>query len=122
MLREIKDVRQVRGEGRRRWFSSLYFDLIVWYDNAGRLDGFQLTYDKTVHERALTWRAGRGFQHERVDDGEIPGQAKMTPILVPDGVFDVEAVVARFREESREMDTVIARLVLEILEKFPGKN
>jgi hypothetical protein len=119
VLREIKNVRQVSGEGTRRWFTSAYFDLIVWYDQRGALEGFQLAYDKTAHERALTWRAGRGFVHTRVDDGEIPGQAKMTPILVSDGLFDASAVAGRFRVESAEMDPGIARLVLETLAKFP---
>ncbi len=122
MLHEMKRVRQVTGDGHRRWFTSAYFDLIVWLDEQDRIEGFQLTYDKPVQERALTWRADRGFAHEKVDDGEVPGQAKMTPILVPDGTFDAGAVAARFREESGEIDPEIAGLVLETLESFPGSN
>ncbi len=122
MLHEMKRVRQVNGEGRRRWFTSAYFDLIVWHDEKGRIEGFQLTYDKPVQERALTWRTDGGFVHEKVDDGEVPGQAKMTPILVPDGIFDAWKVAARFRDESSEMDPEIARLVLETLERFPGSD
>lgn len=119
MLNEIKDVRQIKGEGLRRWFTSAYFDLIVWFDKRGSVDGFQLTYDKPTQERAITWRAGRGFVHEKVDDGERPGQAKMAPILVPDGIFDVQGVTDRFRAESAEMDPEIAALVLETLSRFP---
>jgi hypothetical protein len=119
VLQEIKDVRQVPGEGRRRWFTSPYFDLIVWYGQGGALDGFQLTYGKPVRERAVTWRAAGGFSHERVDDGEVPGQAKMTPILVPDGSFDAAGVASRFREESAKVDEGVARLVLEILARYP---
>jgi len=120
MLQEIKGVRQVPGEGARRWFTSLFFDLIVWYGQGGAPEGFQLTYDKPAQERALTWRAGIGFVHEKVDDGEIPGQAKMTPILVPDGMFDVSAVANRFREESSGIDQAVTRLVQDTLEKYPA--
>ena len=36
MLVEYRNVRQIRGEGHRRWFSDEYFDLIVWYDGKRR--------------------------------------------------------------------------------------
>ena len=45
MLRELRDVRQVPGESRRRWFASDYFNLIVWYDDddePARVSGFHL--------------------------------------------------------------------------------
>jgi len=119
MLQEVKDVRQIPGEGRRRWFASVYFDLIVWYEDDGSLVGFQLTYDKPTQERALTWRAGRGFSHEKVDDGEVPGQAKMAPVLMPDGLFDARAVAVRFRQESAKIDQEVASLVLDVLRRYP---
>jgi len=40
MLGEIRNVRQIEGEGTRRWFTDRYFDLIVWYDDSGSLTGF----------------------------------------------------------------------------------
>jgi hypothetical protein len=52
MLAEIRDVRQIPGEGFRRWFSDGDFDLIVWYAG-GEIAGFQLCYDKGRRERAL---------------------------------------------------------------------
>lgn len=58
MLNEIRNVRQIKGECSRRGFTDRYFDLIVWYDD----------------ERRLT-----GFQHNRIDAGEVPGHARMTP-------------------------------------------
>jgi len=33
MLVEHAHVRQIHGEGYRRWFADDYFDLIVWYDD-----------------------------------------------------------------------------------------
>jgi hypothetical protein len=122
MLHEVANVRQVQGEGPRRWFSDRYFDLIVWYENDGSVVGFQLCYDKNVKERALTWRRGFGFSHEKVDDGEgNPGRMKSTPVLVPDGLFDAAAITDRFRKESGKIDGEIARLVIETLESYPGR-
>ena len=75
MLSEIRNARQVEGEGFRRWFTDDYFDLIVWYGNDRRLIGFQLCYDKQERERALTWTLEHGFQHNRIDSGELSGES-----------------------------------------------
>ena len=119
MLSEIRNPRQIEGEGRRRWFTDEYFDLIVWHDESGELAGFQLCYDKPREERALSWRAGRGYSHERVDDGEIPGRAKMSPVLVPDGIFARDDVAARFLEASADIDRDIRTFVYDRLQQFP---
>jgi hypothetical protein len=111
MLSEIRNPRQVPGEGQRRWFTDEYFDLIVWHDGDGLPTGFQLCYDKNDRERALTWRSGRGYSHERVDDGEIPGRAKMSPVLVPDGSFARSTIAALFLEDSGAIDPEIRRFV-----------
>ena len=112
MLHEIPNPRQIAGEGPRRWFSDEYFDLIVWYEKeATAVTGFQLCYDKGQNERALTWRRGEGFSHQRIDDGEIPGRAKMTPVLVPDGVFDRNSIAERFLHSSGQIDPEIRDLV-----------
>ena len=123
MLVEYQDVRQIRGEGHRRWFADEYFDLIVWYDGPRRgrshISGFQLCYDRSAYERALTWRRDHGFSHEKVDTGENrPGGMKSTPILVTDGIFDREGVAARFREASRGIDPDVADLVLDKLAEY----
>jgi hypothetical protein len=120
MVHEVQGARQIPGEGFRRWFTDQYFDLIVWYGGGepdGAIAGFQLCYDKFNKERALTWRKGKGFTHEKVDDGEGPFalQAKMTPILLPDGEFDAGSVTRRLREQSGEMDQEVARFVLDAL-------
>jgi len=126
VLVEYMNVRQIRGEGHRRWFSDDYFDLIVWYDGARRrgphITGFQLCYDRGGFERALTWMRGRGFSHEKVDTGEYLGSGgiKSTPILVADGVFDSRSVAERFREASRGIDPDIADLVLDRLAEYRG--
>jgi hypothetical protein len=114
MLSEIQDPRQIENEGLRRWFTDEYFDLIVWYEKDGtEVTGFQLCYDRGYKERALTWRRGEGFNHERIDDGELPGRMKMTPVLVPDGVFDHTSIAERFRRSSGQIDPEIQEFVYE---------
>ena len=113
MLKEIVNVRQIEGEGRRRWFADEYFDLIIWYDDRDKVLGFQLCYDVSNNERALTWKRGNNYLHEKVDAGETPYQMKETPITVADGAFDKRAVAERFRNESAEIDGEIASFVYE---------
>lgn len=120
MLVEITDPRQVPGEGLRRWFSDDYFDLIVWLDDHEEISGFQLCYDKFTDERALTWRRKEGYRHEKVDDGELPGHIKMTPVLIADGEFPRQDVAARFRAASGEIDARVAGFVLEVLGRYSG--
>ncbi len=115
MLTEIRNARQVEGEGFRRWFMDEYFDLIVWYDDEKSLIGFQLCYDKQRRERALTWTRDHGFQHNRIDAGETPGHSKMTPIIVADGAFSRDNVADRFREASGGIEPGLARFVHETL-------
>jgi hypothetical protein len=116
MLSEVPHPRQIAGEGYRRWFTDGYFDLIVWYERAGgSVTGFQLCYDKPGTERALTWRAGRGYLHERVDDGEGPGAFKMSPVLLPDGLFDSRSISERFDRAAGGVDPEIRKLVLDRL-------
>ncbi len=119
MLSEVSNVRQVAGEGARRWFTDDYFDLIVWYGPGEAPMGFQLCYDRPTRERALTWTVQHGFQHNRVDTGEMPGHPKMTPIIVADGAFDRDQVAERFRGASAGIDPHVASFVLERLAQFP---
>lgn len=121
-LRELSDTRQVPGEPRRRWFSSPELDLIVWVDDADQPVGFQLCYDKQSGERALTWRAGRGFDHAAVDNGEgMPTKYKGTPILVADGVFNSRRVSEIFCKASASVPAPIRRFVTETLARHPNE-
>jgi hypothetical protein len=87
-----------------------------WLDAKGLPYGFQLCYDKGAEEHAVTWKQGVGVTHNRVDDGERTGERRrLTPVLVPDGVLPAEALVARFRQVSRDLDPDISELVLDEL-------
>ena len=123
MLREYEHVRQVEGEGKRRWFSDDFFDLIVWSDDAGRIIGFQLCYDAELAPRALTWRRDFGYTHHRIDDGEHrPGKVKATPVLVADGLFDQRGIAAKFACAASDISPTITRFVLNKLLEYPEEN
>jgi hypothetical protein len=120
-MKEIINVRQVDGDPKRRWFSSDYFDLIVWHSEGGRIIGFQLCYDKDRNEKALTWKASVGYCHNRVDDGENRQLTyKATPILVADGIFSKDTVADTFNRESKDMDKEISDFVHKKLLEFTG--
>ncbi|MBN1697656.1 MAG: hypothetical protein JW881_09095 [Spirochaetales bacterium] len=118
MLVEINQVKQFEDEGYRRWFSDTYFDLIVWYEDDRTISGFQLCYDKENTERSLTWKNRSGFEHNKIDNGEKPGRAKMTPILVPDGLFSKDEIAERFKASSRNIDREVADFVYKKLTSY----
>ena len=120
MLKEHTNVRQIKDEPRRRWFADDYFDLIVWVDERHDIVGFQLCYDKSRHERALTWFKHTGYMHHRVDDGEhtIDMFRKATPILISDGSFDHKKIASLFKEQSTEIEQKISKFVYEKISQF----
>ena len=111
MLREITGVRQVAGEPLRRWFQDEAMDLFVWLGEANTVVGFQLAYDKSQEERALTWKLRTGYQHARVDDGTRPGRHPGSPLLIADGVFDVIRVSDEFQARAAEIDSAVHAFV-----------
>ncbi len=121
MLSEIKDARQIEGEGFRRWFRDDEFDLIVWYEDEGadKIVGFQLCYDTNDRERALTWTAKHGYQHHKVDDGDLPYAAKMSPVLVADGAFDATHIWERFTGAATSIDADLVTFVADKVRNAP---
>lgn len=122
MLEERSGVRQVEGEGYRRWFSDRYFDLIVWYTDEAQEEivGFQLCYDKPGRERAVTWRKDEGFSHNLIDDGERPFSSKMSPLLVEDGIFDRDGILENFKEAAGNIDPDLEAFIHIVLTEYPG--
>src|SRR5512137_883623 len=99
MLKEVRDVRQVPGDARRRAFFAEDLDLTVWFERDDSILGFELCYDKGTNERAVRWNRHEGFLHQKVDDGENrPGRYKSTPILLPDGLFPAKKISRLFAE------------------------
>ena len=108
---EIKNVRQERGPGRRRWFESDGFDLVVWLDGVGALTGFQICYNFGRGEHALTWRPGVGFAHNAVDTGSAGPFSNLTPILVADAVVPWPEVIAQFAARSASLEPELREFV-----------
>ncbi len=112
VLREYQNVRQEPGR-RRRWFEGEELELIVWETTAGGIEGFQLCYvARDGAGRALTWRAGEGFVHARVDEGDTSPFKNETPVLRPDGAVPWAELAALFRNAGAALDTPLRELVL----------
>ncbi len=111
MLNEFPNLRQ-EPRGFRRLFLDDYFELYVWYERErGPLTGFQLVYGKPDDPHTLTWTEAEGYAHNKVDEGEDSCVANMTPILVPDGIFDASSVLDRFSRAAGALEPAIRDLV-----------
>ena len=121
-LTEIKNVQQIAGESRRRWFSSADIDLIVWYEDGGSLIGFQLCYDKNTVEHAFYWRPDSGYGHMAVDDGEQNSvlNYKETPILVADGQIDANRIHNLFAGSCENLPTAVIDFVERKIMQHPN--
>ncbi len=113
MLREIPNVRQEGGAGRRRWFESDGLDLVVWQDAAGALTGFQICYDLGHGEHALTWRTDGSFVHDAVDEGDDSPFKNKTPILVSDGAVPWAELTKRFEACSGSLEPALREFIHE---------
>ncbi|MEI6861234.1 MAG: hypothetical protein WCL04_03185 [Verrucomicrobiota bacterium] len=110
VLKEFHNVRQEPAGGRRRWFDGDRMELVVWYDTAGAISGFQLCYVLVEDEFALTWRRDAGLSHNRVD-GEDPSTRGQTPLLVAACDVPWEEIEMRFQAESAELEPAVRELV-----------
>lgn len=111
VLKEIRNVKQEKGAGRRRWFDSDGLELVVWENAAGACEGFQLCYDLGKGERALTWRPKAGFAHNAVDAGDTTPLKNETPILVPDGAVPWGEIRKLFDERGAGLEAGLRQLV-----------
>ena len=111
MMYRITDAKEYDGDRRIKWFTDEYFDLVIWLGDDDTIVAFQLVYDRERHPHALTWDKDNGYLHEKVDDGDRGGRMKMTPILLPDGIFRSDDVAEEFLKRSREIDPAVADFV-----------
>src|SRR5262245_37573944 len=118
MLREIGSPRQDGIRGVRRWFQDEYFDLYLWHDTSGAPIGFQLCYDRTRKEGAITWDTRGGFGHDRVDDGEPSAFSSMTPILRADGTPPYFRIYDRFLAASIECPQSVRDFAIDRLRAY----
>lgn len=113
MLREITPVKQHKDDFRRRWFEDEFFDLIVWYDEHQGIVGFQLCYDKSGNEHALTFLEERGYSHHRIDAGGKSVWETKAPVLTAGGAFPQQRVVESFVAGSKAIDSSVADYVVQ---------
>lgn len=121
MLMERENVSQKEGEGFRRWFSDDFFDLIVWFSdkNSPVITGFQICYDKSGFERAMTWIEGEGYSHTQIDEGEGGIlRNKMSPVLLPDGIFEKQQIGTMFKDAAASINDNIKDFVLKKIMDF----
>lgn len=120
MLYEIRNVRQIKNEGKRRWFTDLNYDLIVWYDmeKQDEIVGFQLCYDKESVEKALTWRKGKGYSHNKIDSGEQRESVKRSPVLMPDGIFNKKDVLKKFEKAAQNIDPDTKDFIFHLIKEY----
>lgn len=119
MLQEIQNVKQNDKTFQRRWFTDLDMDLFIWSETDFTIHGFQLTYNKTGSEHAVTWNRNSGFRHNYVDNGESrPGKYKSTPILVCNGKFDAVKIANQFRKKSVNIEEDLTNFILDKLTKI----
>ena len=111
MLLENKSI----SEQGRRWFGDDYFDLIVWYDEDGRMTGFRLCYEIHANERALSWMERTGLTHHRIDSGDSSPQMNMAPILLPDDIVPYEEIARQFNDRAGNIEQDIFNLVIRKL-------
>lgn len=120
MLKELRNVQQVKGEAKRRWFFCQDIDLVVWEDEDGSISGFQLAYDKHRNEHSFSWHKDRGFSHYVVDDGEPMAEVNATPFLYADGPFKRDRVLDLFLTMSSEVPANIVSFIEARLREFDG--
>jgi hypothetical protein len=118
MLREIQGVRQDRPGLRRRWYQDEFFDLYTWHAADGSLVGFQVCYDLTGRERAITWHRQHGFSHNKVDGGGIDGRMSGTPLLTGDGRFPHRLVRQRFIKHAATLDAGTRKAILDKMREY----
>ncbi|HZG50736.1 MAG TPA: hypothetical protein VEZ40_01250 [Pyrinomonadaceae bacterium] len=117
MLREIRNVKEIAGQGARRWFNDERLDLFVWYDAGGRILGFQLCFDKdTPDELALTFTENAGYSLDHVA-AEASVCDLGSPVLARGGEFSRRQLL----EQLCERGEVLERPLYEYLrEKLAG--
>jgi hypothetical protein len=120
MLREIRNIREIPGQGPRRWFSDAHLDLFVWYDEGGRILGFQLCFDKDTRvERALTFTEEGGYSLDLVA-GEDSVCDLGSPVLVPAGEFSLRRLIDQLGERGAMLERSLYDYLREKLEECPA--
>jgi len=120
-MREINQefVKQIEGEGKKRWFEDNYFDLLIWENENNEIINFQLSYNKVLDQHTVIWSKKTGYFHKKVDDGESNlGKHKASPILLSNGVFDFKFVADKFEADCKDMDKKVFEFICDKLKNY----
>ena len=79
------------------------------------MTAFQLAYERTRHERVLSWSQTRGFRHSRVDSGESEPFDNRTPLLIADGSCPIRIVCREFERRSATLDSPLRTFLVDKL-------
>ncbi|MBI4656131.1 MAG: hypothetical protein HY746_05190 [Elusimicrobia bacterium] len=119
MFKEITNVRQIRGEAKRRWFTAENVELIVWFAEKGGITGFQLCYKAGKSRKAFTWHERFGFSNNNIDEGETNfGAPKSSPILVADGIFESDKLLEMLTKEKEGLEPEIFNFVVQKIAEY----
>jgi hypothetical protein len=120
MLREIRNVNQIPGQGPRRWFSDEHLDLFVWYDAGGRILGFQLCFDKHARvERALTFTETEGYSlHHVAAEASVCDMG--SPVLLSAGEFSRQGLLDQLGERGALLEPSLFEYLRGKLENYPA--
>lgn len=120
MLREIRNIKQIPGQGARRWFSDEQLDLFVWYETGGRILGFQLCFDKNTRaERALTFTEEEGYALDYVAS-EASVCDLGSPVLVRAGELSVWQLIDQLDERGATLEPSLYEYLREKLGECPA--
>ncbi len=112
MLKEARNVPQIVGDPRRRWFWNNYLDLVVWFDDSDEIIGFQLYYDRHGDQTALTWKEPFGYSQDNFEVREdAMGMYKAGCFAGFTEVFEKEKIADVLRKESCAVDKRIVDFV-----------
>ena len=120
-MREVRVTRQDAPSLHKSWFNDRECDLFVWRNHGEEIVRFQFCYGKPVDEHVAEWSVEDGLTHMRVDDGERGAWSfGMTPIFVPDGVFDRRALAETLRQHAQQVPADIVEFVSDKLLHWDG--
>jgi hypothetical protein len=121
MLREIRNVKEIPGQGVRRWFNDEHLDLFVWYDADGRIIGFQLCFDKdTRDERALTFTEDAGYSLDHVaTEASVCDLGSL--VMVPAGEFSCRPLIEKLGERGERLERSLYDYLRKKLEEYPAQ-
>jgi hypothetical protein len=117
MLREIGNVRQRPGQPACRWFNDELLDLFVWHDESGRINGFQLCFNKDTTEHALTYSESDGYLLNDVQPEESSLDMG-SPVLAHSTALPFPRLLALLAERGAGIDSRVLQYVMEKLEAY----